>query len=238
MSVNKRNELQLARQRQEQQQRLLIVVVIAVGALALAGVLIFPNLLGPGADAAEFPFADGMALGPPDAKVLVQEFADFQCPYCRQFHTDAAERIKNEYIAAGKSVRFEYYHLIVIDGNVGGNESRRAAEASECANEQNLFWPYHALVFANQQGEGTGAFRDERLKAFAETLEPQGLDRADFNQCFDTSRYEQAVREDEALALRLGARGTPFVVVNGAPILNPLAYAAVQQAIEAELARP
>lgn len=225
---------------QERQQRILVVIVIAVAALLLAAVLIVPALLSPGAAEnaeADYPLANGSALGSPDAKVLVQEFADFQCPYCRQFAADIGPRLAQDYVAAGKSVRYEYHHFIVIDGNVGGTESRRAAEASECAREQELFWPYYTLLYANQQGEGTGAFRDERLKAFAQTLEPRGLDLAQFNQCFDTSRYERDVQADEQLALRLGARGTPFLVVNGTPVQNPLDYAAVQQMIDEALAR-
>jgi len=58
-----------------------------------------------------------------------------------------------QYVATGQ-VRLEYHHFIVVDGNVGGNESRHAAEASECANEQGRFWDYHAMLFANQEGEG------------------------------------------------------------------------------------
>jgi protein-disulfide isomerase len=133
-----------------------------------------------------------------------------------------------QYVATGR-VRFEYRHYIVIDGNVGGNESRRAAEASECANEQGQFWNYHAIVFANQNGEGRGAFNDRRLKAFAETL---GLNTGAFNACFDSGRMAEAVRADERLARSLGVESTPTLFVNGQRINNPLNFAEIQQAIE------
>ena len=120
-------------------------------------------------------------------------------------------QIIDTYIATGK-VRFEYYHYIVVDGNVGGNESRRAAEASECANEQGEFWNYHKMLFANWNGEGEGAFVDRRLKVFAETL---GLDTQKFNQCFDSGRYAGEVRADTRLGQSLGVTGTPTVFVNG-----------------------
>ena len=117
----------------------------------------------------------------------------------------------DEYVATGKA-RFEYHHYIVVDRIVGGNESQRAAEASECANEQGEFWNYHKMLFANWNGEGEGAFVDRRLKIFAETL---GLDTQKFNQCFDSGRYAGEVRADTQLGQSLGVTGTPTVFVNG-----------------------
>ena len=117
----------------------------------------------------------------------------------------------DEYVATGK-VRFEYHHYIVVDSIVGGNESQRAAEASECANEQGEFWNYHKMLFANWNGEGEGAFVDRRLKVFAETL---GLDTQKFNQCFDSGRYAGEVRADTRLGQSLGVTGTPTVFVDG-----------------------
>lgn len=125
----------------------------------------------------------------------------------------------------------------MIDGNVGGDESRRAALASECANEQNQFWPYHDIVFANQQGEGNGAFRDPRLKAFAEKI---GLEMTAFNQCFDSSKYASVVEEDEVDGRSQGVTGTPTLFINGArvPQQAMLDFNALQQLIDAELAKP
>ncbi len=142
-------------------------------------------------------------------------------------------QIIDTYIATGK-VRFEYYHYIVVDGNVGGNESRRAAEASECANEQGEFWNFHKMVFANWNGEGEGAFSDRRLKAFADTL---GLDTTDFNACFDSARYATKVRDDEQLGRSLGVRGTPTIFVNGQLVSNPLDFNEFKTLIEADLAK-
>ena len=137
-----------------------------------------------------------------------------------------------EYIVTGK-VRFEYRHYIVIDRSVGGNESRRAAEASECANAQGEFWNYQKMLFENQKGEGRGAFADRRLKAFAETL---GLDSGQFNQCFDSGQYSQEVLTDERLARSMGVSGTPTIFVNGRLFDNPLDYEGLKRMIESALA--
>lgn len=124
----------------------------------------------------------------------------------------------------------------MIDPNVGGNESRRAALASECAAEQGQFWPYHDIVFANQAGEGKGAFRDARLKAFAEKI---GLDMNAFNQCFDSSKYGSAVQSDEFDGRALGVTGTPTMFINGVRVQqNLLDFNALRQLIDAELAKP
>jgi protein-disulfide isomerase len=137
-----------------------------------------------------------------------------------------------QYVTTGK-VRFEYYHFIVVDGNVGGSESQHAAEASECANEQGRFWDYQAMLFANQQGEGRGAFADRRLKAFAEAL---GLDAGEFNDCFDAHRHAGKVQADQQLGVARGVSGTPTIFVNGNRVENPLDFAELQRWIEAGLA--
>lgn len=123
---------------------------------------------------------------------------------------------------------------MVIDGNVGGNESRRAAEASECAAEQNKFWEFHATVFANQTGENVGTFPDRKLKAIADSV---GLDMTAFNTCFDTSRHANVVTADETLARGLGVSGTPSLFVNGTRVQNPLDINEISQLIDAGLAQ-
>jgi len=140
-------------------------------------------------------------------------------------------QIIEEFVSTGQA-RFEYRHYIVVDGGVGGSESRRAAEASECANEQGEFWNYHAIVFANWNGEGQGAFSDRRLKAFAEKLE---LDTDQFNACFDSRRYARDVQADEALGRSRGVSGTPTVFVNETLVQNPLDIAEYRALVQAAL---
>lgn len=178
-----------------------------------------------------WPQADGKALGAADAPVVVYEFSDFQCPYCRQFNNTIKDQIIQQYVEAGK-VRFEYHHYIVIDNNVGGTESRRAAEASECAAEQGRFWDYQEMLFANILGEGVGSFRDERLKAFAGQL---GLDQGEFDACYNSREYRDQVNIDQALGQKLGVRGTPSLYVNDQKIENPFDFSSIQAAIDAAL---
>lgn len=233
--MSKREELRQRRQHQAQRQQTLLVVIIVIAAFTVAGFMIYPSLQPIGEIVAiekeTYPLPDGAALGPAQAKVLVQVFSDFQCPFCGKFALGTEKQLVDEYIPTGQ-VRLEYRHFIVVDGNVGGSESRRAAEASACAAAQNEFWNFHALAFANQNGEGLGAFSDRRLKAFAETL---GLDTSAFNTCFDSRQFATAVQSDETLARSLGVNSTPTVFINGVRLENPLDYEEIQNRMDSAL---
>jgi protein-disulfide isomerase len=238
--MSRRKELQLKREQHARRQRLSIIGTVVLVALGVIGISAYQTIYQNTRPIGEirsvvkesFPFPDGKSLGAAGAPVTIQLFSDFQCPYCGLYARDFERQLIDEYVAAGQ-VRFEYRHYIVVDGNVGGRESRMAAEASECAIEQNEFWNFHNLVFANQEGEGQGAFSNRRLKAFAETL---GLDSAAFNACFDSRRYSQAVTSDEQLARSLGVNSTPTMFINGRRIENPLDYETIKQVIESLLA--
>ncbi len=176
---------------------------------------------------------DGPAVGATSARVIVQEFSDFQCPYCLRFHTAVEAQLLEQYVRTGK-VRFEYHHFVIIDQHTGGHESERAAEASTCASNQGKFWRYHDTLFAHQAGEGSGAFSDARLAGFAETV---GLDMAAFNQCLASTQPAQAVQTDMARGVGLGVHGTPTVFINGIQAPNPYDFGSVQQMVEAALAQ-
>ena len=86
-----------------------------------------------------------------------------------------------------------------------GDESFWAAEASECAADQDAFWSYHDKLFASQAGENQGAFNKDRLKGFAAEL---GLDTAAFNTCLDSGKHTQEVQTQSAAARQLGVNST------------------------------
>jgi protein-disulfide isomerase len=151
-------------------------------------------------------------MGDPDAPVVVEEFGDFQCPYCGQFHMDVEPKLREDYIATGK-VRFIFRNFPVVDSFVaGGVESRDAALAALCAGEQGNYWEYHDYLFEHQSGENEGAFSRPHLKEFAVKL---GLNEDSFSQCLEKERYANIIRADEQIARRLGLRGVPSILVNG-----------------------
>jgi protein-disulfide isomerase len=212
-----------------------IVLGVVVAALVIAAVIITPSLLPVGdivtITPVERPMADGRAMGDPDAPVTIEVYEDFQCPACKTFAEQIAPQIKDAYVASG-DVYYIYRHYPFLDDNAPRNESDQAANASMCAADENRFWDYHDMLFANWNGENQGAFSDKRLVAFAEALD---LDMDAFNACFRENRYRDVIDQDLADGTKLGVTGTPSVFVNG-QIVKPgfvPSYEEIAQAIDA-----
>ena len=171
---------------------------------------------------------DDPALGNPNAKVIMIEFSDFQCPFCGRFFSQTLPQIKEDYIKTGK-VKFVYRDFPFL-----GQESEWAAEAAECAKEQGKFWQYHDYLFENQQGENGGAFSKDNLKKFAQGL---GLDTSQFNGCLDSDKYIDEVRKDLSDGRVAGVTGTPTVFINGIRVVGALSFSEYQKVIEQELVK-
>lgn len=87
-------------------------------------------------------------------------------------------------------------------------------------------------MFLNQRGENIGTFNDQALKAFAAAL---GLDESAFNDCFDSGRYEDVVRQELAEGQERTVRSTPTIFFNGEKIEGVMPFENLQAAIQAEL---
>lgn len=164
--------------------------------------------------------------GSATAQVMVEEYADFQCPACQRFFDTTARQLEEEYVSTGK-VKFVFRHYAFL-----GQESRWAAEAAECANEQGRFWDYYDKLFTEQGGENVGVFGKPNLQRFAAEL---GLDAARFSQCLTSGKYTASVFADINQAASKGVRGTPTLFVNGQQVDRGADYAVLRQAIEAAL---
>ena len=131
---------------------------------------------------------------------------------------------------------YVFHQYPFLDSASVNKESQQAANASMCANEQGMFWEYHDILFANWNGENTGAFSNRRLVAFAEAL---ALDMDRFTPCFEENRYRDEIQADFDLGTEMGVSGTPSVFVDGV-LLTPgfvPGFEEVQQAVEAALAQ-
>jgi protein-disulfide isomerase len=213
--MSKKDERRQRRQAQTRTRQVQLIAGIIILAVGVVAWLIWQNTrpLAPITPIATQPYpqANGKTLGAADAPVQVLLFSDFQCPVCKDFADNYEPQIITQFVDTGR-IRLEYHHYLIIDYNQGGNESRDAAEASECASDQGQFWNFHDLLYANQGAEASGAFEPRRLKAAAASL---GLDTATFDQCFDSNRHAGDVTADEALAAQYGVQGTPTIFING-----------------------
>ena len=167
---------------------------------------------------------DGPTKGNNKAPVILIEFSDFQCSFCRKFWKETLSLIEKKYIQTGK-VKFVYRHFAIL-----GKHSTTAAQAAECAGEQGKFWPYHDKLFGN--AGSPLAFTDGKLKGYAKEL---GLKSQDFNQCLDSGKYFKKVDGETATAAFLGARGTPAFFLNGQLLVGAQPFQVFEAAIEKEL---
>lgn len=169
---------------------------------------------------------DDPVKGDPKAKITIVEYSDFQCPFCGRFYKDTFPDLMSQYIDTGK-VKFVYKNLAFL-----GQESRDAANAAFCAQEQNKFWEYHDKLFASQNGENQGTFAAANLKKFAAGL---GLNTATFNSCLDANKYNARVDADIAEANQNGFQSTPSFAINSTPLVGAQPIAQFKTIIDSQL---
>jgi protein-disulfide isomerase len=171
-----------------------------------------------GASAAPTPVASGIAslpsegprLGRADAKVVVDYWADYQCPFCAKFAQEIIPKLESR-IADG-TVALVHRDYAFLEWREGGTESMDSAMAVRCAGREGRYWQMHDAVYAAQAGENQGGFARERLAEIAASV---GLDAAKFEACMNDRAAMVEVLEDTAEAVRSGIDSTPTVDVNG-----------------------
>ena len=127
-------------------------------------------------------------------------------------------------------MRVAYFHFAFL-----GDESRWAAEAAECAGEQDAFWDYYDYLFSHQNGENQGAFSQDNLKAFAAELD---LKTDAFNECLDSGRYTTLVQNMTDIARQLGVQSTPTFAINGQGVVGAKDFTEFATIIDGLLTTP
>lgn len=167
------------------------------------------------------PRAEAPSLGRADAKVTVEVWSDFQCPFCAR-GAATLKQLREKY---GDQVRIVFRHQpLPMHAN-----ARLAAAASMAAHEQGRFWEFHDALFANQ-----GSLDRASLEALAGKLQ---LDVERFRRALDSSTWRTYVETDAAEAQRRGVSGTPTFFVNGKAIIGAQPLSVFAEAIDAQLQR-
>jgi protein-disulfide isomerase len=147
----------------------------------------------------------GEVLGRPSAPVLIEEYADFQCPACAALERELGPTVRR--LTSEGRIRFVFHNFAFI-----GPESLRAASAATCAGDQGRFWPYHDLLFAEQGPENAGTLTTDRLIEFGKRV---GVSDERFTRCVREDTYVPWVRQVTEEGSRRGVRGTPTLFRNG-----------------------
>lgn len=163
--------------------------------------------------------AGSPALGPVNAPVVIVEFSDYFCPYCRKMHP-MKDHVRNAY---GDRVRwvFKEFPLEMHKG------AREGSEAALCAGEQGKFWEYQDLLFAHHEEPDENTFH-----TFARRL---GLDEQKFQQCYASGTYRDQVEKDIQDGLSAGVTVTPTFIINKQMFSGSLAKEEFMAIVEDEL---
>jgi protein-disulfide isomerase len=169
--------------------------------------------------------SDAPAKGPKKAKVLIQEFSDFQCPFCNRV-LPTIKQVEQDY---GDKVQIVWRNFPLPFHD----KAEKAAEAAREVYEQGgseKFWAYHDILFSNQQ-----ALTPEDLIKHAETL--GGINTAKLKAALDSDKHKSRVQADIDAVNKSGARiGTPSFFINGKLLQGAQPYPAFKAAIDAALA--
>lgn len=162
---------------------------------------------------------DDPYLGPADAPITIIEFSDFNCPYCEKWHVETFQPLMAAY---PDQIRFVYR-----DFPITSQESTAAAQAAQCADEQDAFWPFHDSLLTGDQGLGRAAYEQ-----YATRL---GLDVEALLACLDSGKFSDEVEADARYAAGLGVTGTPTFFINGLPLVGAQPLSEFRAMIESEL---
>lgn len=143
--------------------------------------------------------------GSPQAQVLVEEFADYQCPACGSAYP-VLKKLKEKY---GERVQWKYYNFPLISIHP---YAFNAALAAECANDQGKFWEYHNKLYENQT-----KLAKSNLYSYAADL---GLNEDTFKACVQSRAKASLIQEDMALGESRKVDSTPTIFINGVLLTN------------------
>ncbi|MCB8980044.1 MAG: thioredoxin domain-containing protein [Ardenticatenaceae bacterium] len=162
--------------------------------------------------------------GNPDAPVVMEEFSDYQCPFCSRFVAQTFPSINDNQIANGELLLVFYDFPLNIHP-----QAPAAANAARCAGEQGAaaYWEMHDMLFANIAEWGNNQ-ANTYFAGYGETL---GLEMDAFTSCLDQNTYADAVQDDYQYGLSRGISSTPSFFINEQPLIGAQPLSTFNEAI-------
>jgi len=168
--------------------------------------------------------------GKPNAPVWFVVASDFQCPYCKQFHDQSLDSIRQRYVATGK-IRIAYINYpLPMHGN-----AVPAARAAMCAGAQAKFWQLHDALFTTQKA---WAEKHPATAVIDSVAVAVGVDTAAMHACEGRPSVQALIDADQERAQQAGVKATPTVLVGRQLIEGAQPFSTYRAAIEAALAKP
>lgn len=165
-----------------------------------------------------------LELGDPNAPNLIEEFGDYECPFCMRFHTTTFGQIKKDYIDTGKA-RYIFKDFPLTHSHIN---AQKAAEAAHCAADQDKYAEYHDKLYENSY-TGDNWANKPSVSAFKRYAADLGLDTSRFNKCLDNNEKAGIVRANIEEGQRKGVSGTPSFFVNGRFVSGAQPYSVFAQ---------
>ncbi len=185
----------------------------------------------------------GFRMGNPDARVRIVEFASFTCGVCQQFHMDAEQHLKPNYVRTGQ-VSYEYRPFVLNPWDI------IAASIARCEGAERFFVWANELYANHEAWVGPiTRVREEQIRAlgqlppeqqlvgaadaagFSEFVRPRGLPRARFEQCLAPENFERLSRQREQSMADFQVGGTPTFLLNGRKLEGVTSWAQLQPRI-------
>lgn len=165
--------------------------------------------------------------GEKDTPITIVEFSEYQCPFCGRYVEETYPQILEEY----GDQTYYIFHDYPLQFH---QHAQTMAEIARCAGDQGQYWEMHDLIFENQEAWSNKENLQTDIDTYASQL---GLDKEAFDNCLDSGKYTQTVKDDLQLGTEVGVQGTPTFFINGQKIVGALPFADFQAVIEAELAK-
>jgi protein-disulfide isomerase len=170
-------------------------------------------------------------LGSKDAPIILIEYSDFECPFCKRFQP-SVQQAEKEY---GSKIAVVYRHFPLSFHQ----NAEKEAEASECVNElggNDAFWKFHDAIYERTTSNGQG-FPLANLAPLAGEI---GIDQTKFTSCLDSGKYAAHIQADQKSGSESGVSGTPTTFIlkkdgTSKPLSGALPYVQIKQAIDAAL---
>ncbi len=149
-----------------------------------------------------------------DAPVILEEFSDFQCPFCSRFSEETLPTLLQDKIATGEVVLL-YYDFPLTNIHP---QAMAAHNAARCAGEQGAaaYWEMHDLLFADLRAWSNA----NPNEAFARLGDEAGLQSEPFMACLEEMRYQEKIEEDIAYGRSRGVGSTPSFFLNDQPLVG------------------